>query len=93
MDSNHKEDVPRQITNIPIRVQSYNAPSPNEMVVDTDDYVDDTTMQEKDEVAIINPDTLDAEADQLQDLPLANDCTSETNFILSGCSAISHLSL
>lgn len=57
--------------------QSYNVDSPNEMVVDTDDYVGVANAPEKDSVAIINPDGLeqgDSDA-QLQDLPLANDCT------------------
>lgn len=50
-------------------LKTYNVPSPNEMVVDTEDYTD-----EKEPVAIINPDTPDQESDQLQDLPLADDC-------------------
>lgn len=37
--------------------KAYNSPSPNEMVVDTD-YVDMDTENEKEPVAIINPDTL-----------------------------------
>lgn len=58
--------------------QSYNVDSPNEMVVDTDDYVGITNASEKDSVAIINPDGLEqGDSDQqLQDLPLANDCMS-----------------
>lgn len=53
--------------------QAYNVPSPNEMVVDTGDYV--SHDPEKEPVAIISPDNLEPEADQLQDLPLANDRT------------------
>lgn len=53
--------------------QAYNAPSPNEMVVDAGDYIDVDNDSEKDPVAIISPDHLEQEADQLQDLPLAND--------------------
>lgn len=45
------------------------------MEVDTAEYVDDSNIMEKEPVAIINPDNLDQEADQLQDLPMANDCT------------------
>jgi hypothetical protein len=69
------------------RKQAYNVPSPNEMVVDTGDYVSVEHDPEKDQVAIINPDNLEQEAEQLQDLPLANDrklpgfhacCASET---------------
>lgn len=58
------------------RKQAYNAPSPNEMVMDTGDYVGVNNDPEKDPVAIINPDNLEQEGDQLQDLPLANDCAS-----------------
>lgn len=54
--------------------QSYNMPSPNEMVVDTGDYVGMDDISEKDPVAIINPDDLDQDEDHLQDLPVANDC-------------------
>lgn len=59
------------------RKQSYNVDSPNEMVVDTDDYVGVANAPEKDSVAIINPDGLEqGDSDQqLQDLPLASDCT------------------
>ena len=55
------------------RTQAFNSPSPNEMVMDTGDYVGVGNDPEKDPVAIINPDNLDQEADQLQDLPLATD--------------------
>lgn len=43
------------------------------MVVETDEYVGGPDA-EKEPVAIINPDNLDNEAEQLQDLPLASDC-------------------
>lgn len=57
------------------RKQSYNVPSPNDMVVDTDDYVGVPNAPEKESVAIISPEgAVEHEADQLQDLPLANDC-------------------
>ncbi|KAI8304182.1 ubiquitin carboxyl-terminal hydrolase [Colletotrichum asianum] len=46
--------------------------SPNEMVVDTDEYVGGPDS-EKEPIAIINPDNLDNEVEQLQDLPLATD--------------------
>lgn len=46
--------------------QAYNSPSPNEMVVDTD-YVDMDTENEKEPVAIINPDTLGQDDDQLDE--------------------------
>lgn len=65
----------RSRANDPPRKQSYNIPSPNDMVVDTDDYVGAPNAPEKESVAIISPDGgLEHEADQLQDLPLANDC-------------------
>jgi len=44
------------------------------MMIDSDDYVGINTS-EKDDVAIINTDMPDAEADQLHDLPTADDCT------------------
>lgn len=57
------------------RTQSYNVPSPNEMVVDTDDYVGVPNAPEKESVTMISPESgPEHEADQLQDLPLANDC-------------------
>lgn len=43
------------------------------MVVDTDEYVGGPDS-EKEPIAIINPDNLDNEVEQLQDLPLATDC-------------------
>ena len=42
------------------------------MIVDNDDYVG-VADPEKEPVAIISPDHLDPEADQLKDLPMAND--------------------
>jgi ubiquitin carboxyl-terminal hydrolase 7 len=46
--------------------------SPNDMVMDTDDYIGVASEPEK--VAIIDPDSFEqSEADQLQDLPLATD--------------------
>ncbi len=65
----------RRVANVSFPLQSYNVPSPNEMEVDTTEYVGDPNIMEKEPVAIINPDNLDQETDQLQDLPLANDCT------------------
>ncbi|KAH6696852.1 ubiquitin carboxyl-terminal hydrolase [Plectosphaerella plurivora] len=55
--------------------------SPNEMVVDTDDYVGAPELTEKEPVAIINPDNLDNDVDQLQDLPLATDYEGMTEII------------
>lgn len=46
------------------------------MVIDSADYLGATDPSEKDEVAIINTDTADAEADQLVELPRADDCAS-----------------
>ena len=44
------------------------------MAVDTDDYVGVDDVNEKEPVAIIHPDSLDNDGDQLQDQPLATDC-------------------
>lgn len=57
------------------RKQSYNVHSPNDMVVDSGDYVGVANEPDKEPVAIINPDSTDGEADQLQDLPMADDRT------------------
>ena len=43
------------------------------MVVDSEDYVGTANAPDPDHVAIINPDNLDNETDQLQDLPKATD--------------------
>lgn len=52
--------------------QTHDINSPNDMVMDTDDYIG--VADEPEKVAIINPDNLEqSEVDQLQDLPLAND--------------------
>lgn len=46
------------------------------MVVDTqDDYVVQPAENEKEQVAIINPDSLDADVDQPENVTLATDCT------------------
>ena len=48
--------------------------------MDTDDYVSVPEVSEKDSVAIINPEGLDQNDldQQLQDLPLADDCMLST---------------
>jgi hypothetical protein len=52
--------------------QTHDINSPNDMVMDTDDYIGVASEPEK--VAIIDPDSFEqSEADQLQDLPLATD--------------------
>lgn len=43
------------------------------MVIDSNDYLGATDPSEKDEVAIINTDTADAETDQLVEAPRADD--------------------
>lgn len=48
------------------------------MVIDSTDYLGATDPSEKDEVAIINTDTADADADQLVELPRADDCASSS---------------
>ena len=53
------------------RRQAHNVPSPNEMVMDTDDYVGVGNDPEKDPIAIITPD--EPESDQPLDEPLATD--------------------
>ncbi|PHH62194.1 hypothetical protein CDD81_7388 [Ophiocordyceps australis] len=63
---------------------SFNVDSPNDMTVDPDDYVHIGDVAEKEPVAIISPDNLDA-ADgdqQLQDLPLANEYEAMKELVL-----------
>jgi ubiquitin carboxyl-terminal hydrolase 7 len=66
-----------------ILTRRQNAPSPNEMVIDSPDLAGATTDPEKDAIAIINPDSLDQEADNLQDLPLATDRWCPTSLTIS----------
>lgn len=63
-----------RVTNIATSTQSYNVPSPNEMEVDAPEYVDVSSIADRETVAIINTDSADQDAETLQDLPLANDC-------------------
>ncbi|KFA48120.1 hypothetical protein S40293_09283 [Stachybotrys chartarum IBT 40293] len=65
-----------------ILTRRQNAPSPNEMVIDSPDLAGATTDPEKDAIAIINPDSLDQEADNLQDLPLATDHEAMKDVVL-----------
>ncbi|KAF4120217.1 ubiquitin carboxyl-terminal hydrolase 7 [Geosmithia morbida] len=64
------------------RNQAYDIPSPNEMLMDTGDYVGVDNDPEKDPVAIINPDNLEQEGDQLQDIPLATDHDAMRELVL-----------
>lgn len=59
------------------RTQAYDADmeSPNDLLVDPDDYVTEQPESEKDEVAIINPEQLDNDVD-MSDRPRADDCKS-----------------
>lgn len=74
----HRITLPRRkrtLANDESVKKAYNSPSPNEMVVDTSDYVDVDTENEKEPVAIINPDNLGQDELQIEDeKPLANDC-------------------
>ncbi|KAM5342649.1 hypothetical protein ACJ41O_013615 [Fusarium nematophilum] len=74
MTSPHRE-LPHRVrpsANRRTSPQTHDVHSPNDMVMDTDDYIGVANEPEK--VAIINPDSLEhGEADQLQDLPMAND--------------------
>ncbi|KAI5461141.1 hypothetical protein BGZ63DRAFT_228114 [Mariannaea sp. PMI_226] len=60
---------------------SHDLTSPNDMVIDAQDYIGVANEPDKD-VAIINPDNLEKEADQLQDLPLANDYNAMRDTVL-----------
>jgi hypothetical protein len=63
--------------------QTHDINSPNDMVMDTDDYIG--VADEPEKVAIINPDNLEqSEVDQLQDMPLAND-RAYSIFPLASC--------
>lgn len=63
-----------RLADIAVSAQSYNVPSPNEMEVDAHEYVDVSSIADREPVAIINADGADQDAETLQDLPLANDC-------------------
>lgn len=55
------------------------------MVIDSADYLGATDLSEKDEVAIINTDTADAEADQLVEAPRADDCSFPPDALARPC--------
>ena len=60
-----------------IRYQSLDSEtqSPNDMLVDPEEYVIGPPESEKDDLAVINPDELNNEdVDQMPGLPLADDC-------------------
>lgn len=59
-------------------VQNPDMDSPNAMAIDSDDthIIQPNGLPEKDHVTEITPETLSGDAEQLHDLPLANDCTS-----------------
>lgn len=62
-------------------LQTHDINSPNDMVMDTDDYIGVANEPEK--VAIINPDNLEqSEVDQLQDLPMANDRAYSFHYLI-----------
>jgi hypothetical protein len=51
--------------------------SPNDMLVDPEEYVIGPPESEKDDLAVINPDELNNDdVDQMPGLPLADDCQS-----------------
>ncbi len=68
-DSSYDEDTDY----VAPKVQTYDGDmeSPNDMIVDPDDYVGQEDLDEKDDVAIINPDDAD-----LVDRPRADDSMS-----------------
>lgn len=67
------------VTNLTSPEEAFNPdmPSPNDMMVDTEEHIVEPTANdaEKDSLTIINPDNLETETEQLQDLPRADDCT------------------
>ncbi|KAM3435866.1 hypothetical protein NHJ13734_005366 [Beauveria thailandica] len=71
-----------RVTNITISTQSYNIPSPSEMDVDAAEYVDVSSIADRDSFAIINPDNVDQDSEPLQDLPLANDYEAMKDIVL-----------
>ena len=69
--------------------KSYDADilSPNDMLVDPDEYVVEPPENEKDDVAIINPDQLGSDV-ELPDLPRADDCKTSHDQACSNCADI-----
>lgn len=71
------------MTDFTIDDEDYNADmhSPNDMMIDTEHIVEPTAngADREDNLAIINPDNLENEAEPLQDLPRADDrtCSSQ----------------
>lgn len=65
------------------KFQPYNGEleSQNEMVVDHDDFGTEQSENEKNDVAIINPDHLGSDTD-MSDKPRADDCTSTASHSL-----------
>lgn len=59
---------------------------PNDMMVDTEEHIVEPTENgvEKDNLTIINPDNLETEAEQLQDLTRADDGTFSDHDMVVG---------
>lgn len=80
MAHSEDEDPPTlQLANLTFHDEAFNPDmhSPNEMMIDGEEHIVDpvTALDEKDSLAIITPENLEIEGDQLQDLPVATDCT------------------
>lgn len=67
------------VANLAVRLEAFNPAdihSPND-IMETEEHIVEPTANgaEKDNLTIINPDNLETEAEQLQDLTRADDCT------------------
>jgi hypothetical protein len=76
----HEDDPPAaQLANLTVSDEAFNPDmhSPNDMMIDGEEHIVEPTAngEERDNLAIINPDHLETEAEHLQDLPVATDCT------------------
>lgn len=65
------------LANITVSVEAFNPDvhSPNDMMIDSEEHIVEPTANgaEKDDLAIIDPNNLENDPEQLQDLPVATD--------------------
>ena len=77
MDSSNGDPPVAGLANMTVSVEAFNPDvhSPNDMMIDSEEHIVEPTANgvEKDDLAIIDPNNLDNEQEQLQDLPVATD--------------------
>ena len=77
MDGSDGDSPAGQLANLTVSDEAFNPDvhSPNDMMIDSEEHIVEPTANglEKDNLAIIDPNNLDNEQEQLQDLPVATD--------------------